>query len=399
MLRVSVIIPTYNRANYLYLALESVLKQSFPPYEIIIVDDGSDDATPDVVHEFASHVRYLHQDHQGVAAARNLGLASAQGDVIAWLDADDLWNYDFLASTIRLLEADAQLDGVYSDYHYIGTTGEIVSVAGIKPVRPSDLFAMLVEADIIATPAVVIRKRCYDQVGSFDTRFQICEDYDMWLRLARIAQIKGISKPLVSIRVHPTNTQADIDAFGKYLLMLMDKHFGPLAVSSEAEPDIKRRAYASAFRLMAVKHIQAGDPDRGWSLLEQAISIRPELFCSLDTLYELACGAQARGVRGRADLINVQSNGDEMLARLDTLFARFSPGLDQVRAKAYGNAYLALGMLSDQAGKWRQARHYMFEAVRANPALLCSYLVMRRLVKVHLGRQLIGRVRLLRDSP
>ena len=113
--RVSVIIPTYNRADYLREALASVLDQSLQPWEIIVVDDGSTDDTPELARSFPPNVVYIRQpQNMGVSAARNAGLSAARGEVIAWLDSDDLWEPGFLATVIPLLAEDERLDGVYT---------------------------------------------------------------------------------------------------------------------------------------------------------------------------------------------------------------------------------------------------------------------------------------------
>lgn len=106
VLRVSVIIPTYNRAGYLREALESVRNQGLPPWEIIVVDDGSTDDTVQVIQEAGIAVRYFLQPHLGVAAARNLGLSGASGDLVAWLDSDDLWEENFLSTVVPVLVQD-----------------------------------------------------------------------------------------------------------------------------------------------------------------------------------------------------------------------------------------------------------------------------------------------------
>src|SRR5512141_170042 len=143
LLRVSVIIPSYNRANYLPLAIDSILAQTDPATEIIIVDDGSTDNTPDVVKSFGDKVRFYEQHHAGVSAARNYGLSLARGNVIAWLDADDLWEPEFLASTVPLLENDPTLDGVYTGIVHIDEAGNLLSQMSIKTVPPRQLFSAL----------------------------------------------------------------------------------------------------------------------------------------------------------------------------------------------------------------------------------------------------------------
>jgi len=390
MSHVSVIIPTYNRAEYLAQALQSVFNQTLSPFEVIVIDDGSTDNTADVVRAFEPRVRYFrHARNKGVSAARNRGLGVAQGEIIAWLDADDLWEPDFLATIVPLLAADAGLDGVYTGLVYIDAAGNILSQSSQKVVPPSNLFSSLLDNCFIVTCALVVRKRCLEQVGDFDTQLGICEDYDMWLRLAKTFTIIGLPTPLVRIRVHEHNTVGDTDAFCQFRLAVTQKHFGKPEGNPRTWSAERRRAHAHAFRSVALKCIQDGQADRGWRYLEEAVSIWPDLLDRLDTLYELACGDQPRGYRDQADLLDIESSGVEMLSRLDSFFAKAGPALESTRRPAYGNAYLALGMLGDQAGRWAAARRYLFQAIKANPRLLASYPVVRRLLKLCAGQRLV----------
>ena len=197
MLRVSVIVPTYNRANYLREALDSILNQSFAPYEVIVVDDGSSDNTPEVLRAYASNVRFTQQEHQGVSAARNRGLALAQGDVVAWLDADDVWETEFLSTIVPLLDERPELGGVYTGLIRIDAQGNVLPQVGVRVVPAEELYSALVEDCFIQTSTFVARKRCFDQVGAFDPQFDICEDYDMFLRLAQCCTIIGLPELLV----------------------------------------------------------------------------------------------------------------------------------------------------------------------------------------------------------
>lgn len=390
-LRVSVIIPTYNRADYLPQALQSVFDQTLDPFEVIVVDDGSTDNTADVVRAFEPRVRYFrHQHNKGISAARNSGLEAARGEVVAWLDADDLWEPDFLATVIPLLVADEGLDGVYTGLVRIDAAGNILPQFSQRVVPPADLFSSLIENCFIQTSTLVTRKRCFEQAGDFDPQFGICEDYDMFLRLSKTFTIAGVPTPLVRYRVHEHNIVSDTDAFCQFRLALTQKHFGKPEGNPRTWSGERRRAHAHAFRSVALKCIRDGQPDQGWRYLEEAVSIWPDLLGRLDTLYELACGDQPGGYRGQADLLDIEGSGAEMLKRLDTLFAKGNPAIETMRRPAYGNAYSALGMLSDQAGRWTAARRYLFQAVKANPRLLASYPVVRRLLKLCAGQRLVG---------
>jgi glycosyltransferase involved in cell wall biosynthesis len=396
VLRVTAIIPSYNRANYLPLAVDSILAQSYPVLEIIIVDDGSTDNTPEVAKSFDDKVRFYERGHQGVSAARNTGLELAQGDVVAWCDADDEWEPDFLSSVMPLLETDPGLAGVYTGFAHIDQAGNRLPHIGVKTVPPSELFSALIENDFVLTPTLVVRRKCFETVGGFDTDFQICEDYDMWLRLAKQFLIAGLPTPLVRVRVHGGNTIGNQDALLHYRLLLIQKHFGP----PEGDPAIwiedKRRAYAYAYAYASAVSFQSGEAEQGWQFIEKASLVWPKILEQLDIFYELAVGDQSRGYRGQADLLDIAGNGKKVLAWLDDFFSR-RVDLNPLKPVAYGNAYLALGMLSDQARLWTDARHYLSKAIRSNPRLLTSFPVMRRLAKVCAGPLVVERMKKSRE--
>ncbi len=392
MLRVTVIIPSYNRAHYLPLAVGSILAQTHPVFEIIIVDDGSTDDTSEIIKLYGDKVRFYKQGHQGVSAARSYGLSLARGDVIAWLDADDEWEPEFLSAVVPLLEADSSLDGVYTGFVHIDEAGSRLPHIGLKTVPPTELYSALLENDFVLTPTLVVRSKCFEAVGGFDANFQICEDYDMWLRLAKQFSIAGLPRPLVRVRVHHGNTIGDVGALLHYRLLLVQKHFGPPDDDPATWVEDKRRAYAYAYAYVSTVCFQSGDAERGWQFIEDASAIWPDILKRLDVFYELAVGDQPRGHRGQVDQIDLIENGDKMINWLDDVFSRRSD-LRPLKPIAYGNAYLALGMLCDQAHQWTNAQRYLGKAIRANPGLLTSYSVMRRLAKVFAGPMMVDRIK------
>jgi hypothetical protein len=180
--------------------------------------------------------------------------------------------------------------------------GNVLPQSSRTTAQPLDLFTSLIECNFIATPAIVVRKKCYEQVGDFDTQLSICEDYDMWLRLAKGFTIVGLPTPLVKVRVHDSSTVQDTAAFCRFRLAVVQKHFGPSGGDPSMWAEEKRRAYALAFREVAIRHSQDGKSAQKWQSLERAITIWPDLLHRLDTFYELACGAQSRGRRGHVTL-------------------------------------------------------------------------------------------------
>ena len=172
---VSVIIPVYNGAAFVGEAIESALGQRLAPAEVIVVDDGSADHTPQVVHSFGTHVRYVHQPNRGPAAARNNGLSLAQGELIALLDADDIWHADKLAIQTAQL-AREPYDIVLGHMQFMTKeVGRLMQLQG-EPVPQLFLGSAL------------FRREVFEEVGRFDETLYYCDDWD-WFMRAREANV------------------------------------------------------------------------------------------------------------------------------------------------------------------------------------------------------------------
>lgn len=206
---VSVIIPVYNCERYIGEAIRSVQAQTFPAFEIIIVDDGSTDETRRALQPFSDSIRYFHQPHSGVGSARNLGLAHSSGDLIAFLDADDLWLPDKLQLQIDFLRQHPDYALVYTDMSMFDEAGVIHESVkqwlGMTLPR-GWIFRQLFAETLFAADSVMVRRQCLERVGNFDTSLLSGEDYHMWLRLARRYQFGYIDQPLLMYRQHPGMT-------------------------------------------------------------------------------------------------------------------------------------------------------------------------------------------------
>lgn len=401
MSEVSVIIPTYNHAHYLPQAIQSVLAQTYPHWELIVVDDGSTDSTAEVVGCFADgRIRCIHQPNQGLASARNTGIHAAQGAYFAFLDADDQWKPQFLQTCVEALGADDRVAGVYCRCYFVDQVGVVLPQIGGAVVADNAFRRRLLEGGFFPPHAALVRAEVVRKVGLFDTHLEGSgtEDWDLWLRTSEGHVMRGLAEPLALYRVYPDSMSTNVARMQANRMAVLTKRFGSPDGNPATWSKDKRRAYAFAHRAAALGYIQQSQPDEGWRFLVQAVSVWPNLLERLDTFYELACGDQPRGYRGLAGLLDIESNGAEMLKRLDSLFAEAGPTLEPMRRRAYGNTYLALGMLSDQAGRWGAARRYLFRAVRANPHLVASFGVARRLLKLCAGQRLAGLVRLMLGS-
>lgn len=193
---VSVIIPTYDRWPLLREAVESVLCQSYKAFELIVVDDGSADGTVAKLDRYGSALRVVSRPWRGVAAARNLGVCSSDGRYLAFLDSDDLWRPDKLEIQVAYMEAHPDVQ--------ICHTEEIWMRRGVR-VNPKkrhrkpsgDIFRASLDLCLVSPSAVMMTRKLFGRVGGFDEAFTVCEDYDLWLRIAVDTPVFLIPEPLV----------------------------------------------------------------------------------------------------------------------------------------------------------------------------------------------------------
>lgn len=209
---VSVIIPTYNRIEYISEAIESVLAQTYRNYEIIVVDDGSTLNVRKTLEPYKNKIRYLYQDNKGLAAARNTGIKDSRGEYLTFLDDDDIFRPRKLEIQASILEKNTEIDLVYSDYYIFGTNNKNKSILSLSAGRnqPTYEFAQsLFLNPNIATPSVMIRHKCFFDVGLFDEHLRAHEDGDMFLRIALNGKVKFSRYISAKVRYHKNKMSFD----------------------------------------------------------------------------------------------------------------------------------------------------------------------------------------------
>lgn len=233
---VSVIIPTYNRGWILKEAVDSVLAQDFDSFELIVVDDGSSDDTPQILAAYGDRLRVIRQPNRGVSAARNRGIAAAGGEFIALLDSDDLWLPPKLARQMQFFQK--------TPAAAICQTQEIWIRKGtrVNPKKRHRKFSGLIferslQLCLVSPSAVMIRKSLLEEVGGFDEDLPACEDYDLWLRISCRHPVHLIDEPLIIKRGgHPDQLSA-MPGLDQYRIRSLKKLLAENFLS-----DIQRRA-------------------------------------------------------------------------------------------------------------------------------------------------------------
>jgi glycosyltransferase involved in cell wall biosynthesis len=195
--QVSVIMPSYNTSRLISTALDSVLQQVFRDFEVIVVNDGSPDTEEleKVLQPYLSKIVYVKQPNKRAGGARNTAIAKARGEFLAFLDSDDSWLPQHLASQMQMFKDDPSLDLVYSNCVLASDLGDSGEFMRLCPSEGTANFAALVvERCHIPISSVVVRKRIFEKAGTFDETLARCDDYDMWLRAAFHGAKIGYSK-------------------------------------------------------------------------------------------------------------------------------------------------------------------------------------------------------------
>jgi len=220
---VSVIIPTFDRAPWVGEAISSVLAQTYPHLELIVVDDGSHDATPRVVQAFGPALTYIWQVHAGVSAARNRGVGMSRGELVAFLDSDDLWLPGKIAAQVALLQQQPHAQACYTDEIWI-RHGVRVNPKRIHQKHSGWLFEPSLPRCIISPSSIMLRRTLWNQLGGFDESLPACEDYDLWLRLTLATPVLLLPERLIVKRGgHADQLSRCIPVLDQYRITALEK--------------------------------------------------------------------------------------------------------------------------------------------------------------------------------
>ncbi len=227
-LLVSIVIPAYNAATYLPEVIQSVIDQSYRNWELLVIDDGSKDNTAEVVNEFCKRdkrVRLISKENGGVSVARNLGAQLANGELVAFLDSDDLWLEDKLLTHVNYMSSHPQVGVSFSRVELIESDGKTTNKLTdniTDTIQPQDLFY---SNPTVTTSNLVIRKSVFEDLHGFDESMQYNEDIDLLFRLAiqNHWHIEGIDQVLVQYRLHTSGLSSTLKKMEEGWVILMQK--------------------------------------------------------------------------------------------------------------------------------------------------------------------------------
>lgn len=252
---ISVIIPTRNRAAFLREALQSVVRQSHfigrscDGHEIAVIDDGSSDGTERVVREFGKHIRYEWQDHRGVSAARNRGLALTTGEFVAFLDSDDLWEDRKIELQLRFMRENPEAVVCMTEEIWI-RNGVRVNPRNRHKKHSGWVFEKFLPLCLLSLSSALFRRRLFTEIGGFDESLPVCEDYDLGLRVAARHPVHLLPTPLIIKRGgHPDQLSRAFWGMDRFRVRALEKILGePL---TEEMKQLVRREIVVRSRILA----------------------------------------------------------------------------------------------------------------------------------------------------
>ena len=269
--QVSIIIPTYNRAHLIGQTLESVRRQTFSDYELVIVDDGSTDNTSGVVRELAPEARYIGQENEGIPRVLNRCILETRGEYVSFLGSDDALAPRTVEKEAALLDANPGVGIAFGPAWLMDEDGRLTHLlkppfaAGSYVRNGREEIADLLMSNHIVATTVMVRRRCFEEAGLFDLRFGLYEDWNMWTRILRRWDIGYIDEPMAFYRVHQGEAgsifrKADPRELARFRRMQIDEVLGDPEIAPLYRR-LRRRAYARQHRVVAQ---QAFDRGAGW---------------------------------------------------------------------------------------------------------------------------------------
>jgi len=280
---VSVVIPAYNASSHIGVTLDSVFRQTFSSYEVLVVNDGSTDTVglESALQPYLSHIRYFRQENRGPSAARNLAIRAALGRYVALLDSDDRWLPDHLSHQMKHLLGDSALCLVYANNMQM-LDGQNVRTAfdSVPQTAPVNLESLLAEQCTVNTSSVVVLRSAVLHAGLFDERLRRCEDFDLWLRLAGLGLRMAFDLEVQVIHRLGKGLSSDHESMKRARLAVFRKAARAMSLTASEKQIVARKIRKLELEIeieAAKKHLDAGRFTEARTALRRARSLTPSL--------------------------------------------------------------------------------------------------------------------------
>jgi len=271
MSKVSVIIPAYNKAEYTCRTVDSVLAQTYPDIEIIVVDDGSTDQTASVKAGYGDRINYIHKSNGGACSARNEGIRRAKGEYVAFLDCDDLYCVGKIRRCVDYLEQNPRFGFVYTAAYFIDENDEIVGLYDHPRSQEGSIAFKLILGNFVCNSTVLVRRTVLQEAGFFDEKIFTPADWDMWLRLSEVTQAGFLKKPLIKYRVTDNYTFNRLEQARQEELYVIEKFFR----NHPTQGILKKRALSNYHLRFAMCAFIKNDLPGFWSDCRESLKLAP----------------------------------------------------------------------------------------------------------------------------
>ncbi len=386
---VSVIIPAYNAEPFIHTAIQSVLDQTYPHVEVVVVDDGSTDGTAAAVQSFGARVRYVYKANGGLASAWNTGIQHCSGEILAFLDADDAWMPSLVERQVEVLVSRPEIDGACVWARFVDEHGHLLPDVIGTSFNGDMLRQLLLGGNSMLFSMVTVRRGVFDRVGLFDPTFRQAQDWNMTLRMAAAGiRFASIPSVLVQRRLHAASASADPERALYWDLLVLKQAFATLALT----PQVQALAPAATFWVLhraAMGNWRKGAQHAAVERLLEAFVTWPPALHRPQTYLVTIRRLQPSGFRSDPVVIpNLDRLTLEATRLLNELFRR--PTLPDVvrvhRRSAWAAFHAAVAVLNFGGRRWGKAAAY---AVRSGlmhpvPALRSAAAVALR--STHAGR-------------
>lgn len=253
---ISVIIPVYNGAKTIKETIESVLQQTYKTFELIVINDGSQDETLAIISSIQDpRIKVFSYPNAGLSATRNRGIVRSCGEFIAFLDADDLWTKDKLAAQLEALQQNPQAAVAYSWTDHIDENSKYLRPASYNSCNGNVYERLLIGNFLVCGSNTLIRTEALHKVGGFDESLNSAEDWDMWLRLASHYEFVVVPRPQVLYRISPYSMSANIFKMESASLQVLERAYSQAPVTLQHR---KKETLAFIYKFLMDKALQDG---------------------------------------------------------------------------------------------------------------------------------------------
>lgn len=376
---VSVIIPAYNQSQYIGFAIESVLNQTYPAWECIIIDDGSTDLTASVVHQYRhSQIKYIFQDNSGLSAARNTGIRASKGEYLSFLDSDDGFAPQKLELLMQCFVEDLQLGLAAGNAGLIDEFGQPID-RNFNSQLPGDLSDLLL-GNPLHVGSVLIKREWQEKIGFFDETLRSYEDWDFWLRLALAGvKMRSINNVVSFYRFHTAQMTRNPQQMTEASFSVLEKLFSQTQLPQEWK-DRRDLAFSQSHLRAAANAYAVGDFLDGRRHLDLAVTLNPNLI-------ENNCQNIIDQMLAWTELPKLQ----KPLNFLENVFDQLPRSLDEIisprKNRILTTFAINLGFKSFANHDYENVRNYFFFAIKNdfrwifNPGVVSAF--VKSIIKIN----------------